>query len=445
MADFFQNGIITTLHDFGTADFSRMESRLCDMLKRRDIALILPIIPRDLRSSSFKRIVSELAQVPYISEVVLSLGQTDDFNDFVEARRRLKPLPQPHTVVWSSGPSIKTLFDELADNYLDVGPDGKGRGVWTATGYVLSNRKLWVIAVHDCDIRNYSRQMLARLCYPCAIRGMDFEFTKAYYMRVADKVYGRVTRLFFTPLLKALESTIPAHEFLAFLQSFRYPLSGEICMTRSLAQVMRMPGDWGLEIGTLSEVYRTCSLCRVCQVDIADTYEHKHQILLPDDPQAGLLKMAVDIAKVALRTLAAHGIVFPSHFFETLQASYLHRAQEAIDQYAADAIINGLPYERHSEWHAVESFSEAVRLGGQEFRQDPTNLPRIPAWNRVMSALPDLLDRLSAIVTEENHRADQALAAEERNVIALEAQNRRGERADFVRGKSTHSPLEQTL
>lgn len=419
MGDFFQNGIVTTLHDFGTMSVDRMEARLGDILKRRDIALILPITPRDLMSDAFNDIVAEIAQVPYISEVVLSLGQTNNFDDMVEARRRLKPLPQPHSVVWSSGPGIATLFSELADNYLDVGPDGKGRGVWTATGYVLSNRKLWVIAVHDCDITNYSRGMLARLCYPCAVRGMDFMFTKAYYMRVTDKLYGRVTRLFVTPLVRGLQSSLGPHDFLSFLNSFRYPLSGEICMTRSLAHVMRMPGDWGLEIGTLSEVFRCCSLTRVCQVDIADRYEHKHQKLTPEDTKSGLLKMSVDITKALLQTLASLGVVFPTHFFKTLQASYLHMAREAIDQYAADAIINGLPYDRHSEGQAVESFSEAIRVAAERFHEDPTDLPRIPAWNRVMAALPDFVERLSAVVAQENLKADQAIAAQDKAKVKM--------------------------
>ncbi len=410
MGDFFQNGVITTLHDFDTIDVERMERRLSDILKRRNIALILPIIPRDLMSPAFNNIIEELAKVSYISEVILSLGQTQDFNDMVEARKRLAPLPQPHSVVWSSGPGVARLFEELAENYLDVGPDGKGRGVWTATGYVLSNRKLWIIAVHDCDIRNYNRKMLARLCYPCSVRGMDFEFTKAYYTRVTDKMYGRVTRLFVTPLIRSLKATVGHHRFLEFLDSFRYPLSGEICITRGLAHVIRMPGNWGLEIGTLSEVARCCSFMRVCQVDIASVYEHKHQTLVPDDHKSGLLKMSVDIAQVLLQTLASQGVMFPSNFFKSLQSTYLYQAREAIDQYAADSIINGLPYDRHSEGQAVESFSEAIRLAGHNFQEAPTDLPRIPAWNRVMSALPDFLERLSAVVTEENRRADQAIA-----------------------------------
>lgn len=409
MGDFFQNGIITTLHDLGTDNLEKMESRLSNIFKRRDIALILPIIPRDLNSESFNNIIEELKQAPYISEVVLSLGQTQDIKDFVEARRKLRQLPQTHTVVWSSGPGVKKLYDLLAENYLNVGPDGKGRGVWTGLGYVLSNRKLWVIAVHDCDICNYSRRMLARLVYPVALRGMDFEFAKAYYMRVTDKIYGRVTRLFFTPMVRALQMMLGRNHFLDFLHSFRYPLSGEISMTRPLGHVLRIPGDWGLEIGTLSDVYRRVSLAHVCQVDIADTYEHKHQEM-GEDPQLGLVKMATDIAKVMMRTLAGQGIIFPSGFFLTLRASYVNMANEAVNQYAGDASLNNLPFDRHSEYQAVELFTEAITRAGERILEEPTDLPRIPSWNRVISALPDFFEQLADVVHAENDMAEKKLA-----------------------------------
>lgn len=39
---------------------------------------------------------------------------------------------------------------------------------------------------------------------------------------------------------------------------------------------------------------RNYSPRRVCQVDIATTHEHKHQILSPDDARKGLMKMAVE-------------------------------------------------------------------------------------------------------------------------------------------------------
>ena len=130
--------------------------------------------------------------------------------------------------------------------------------------------------------------------------------------------------------------------------------------------------------------------------------------------------MAVDIGKTVLRTLASLGVVFPAHFFDTLQAAYLQQANEAIDQYAADAILNGLPYERHEEGQAVENFTAAVRQAGQEFQQCPTDAGRLPAWNRVMSALPDFLDRLSTVVTDENRHADQTLLQRQRAILSVE-------------------------
>jgi len=65
----------------------------------------------------------------------------------------------------------------------------------------------------------------------------------------------------------------------------------------------------GLEIGVLSEVFRHLSWRRVCQVDLADRYDHKHQSLSSEDPSGGLNRMACDIAKHLLRTLAAADVV----------------------------------------------------------------------------------------------------------------------------------------
>jgi glucosyl-3-phosphoglycerate synthase len=71
-------------------------------------------------------------------------------------------------------------------------------------------------------------------------------------------------------------------------------------MKTNLARVNRTPGDWGLEVGVLAEVFRNRAVSRVCQVDVADTYEHKHQTLSEDDASKGLRRMASDIAKSIL-------------------------------------------------------------------------------------------------------------------------------------------------
>ena len=68
-----------------------------------------------------------------------------------------------------------------------------------------------------------------------------------------------MTRLCVTPLVRALEQTLGSLPLLEFLDSFRYPLAGEFSMKTTLARQLRIPSDWGLEIGTLAEVFRNGS------------------------------------------------------------------------------------------------------------------------------------------------------------------------------------------
>ena len=51
-------------------------------------------------------------------------------------------------------------------------------------------------------------------------------------------------------------------------------------------------------------------MARICQVDIADNYDHKHQDLSPNNPNKGLSKMAIDIIKAFIRKLAIEGQFF---------------------------------------------------------------------------------------------------------------------------------------
>jgi glucosyl-3-phosphoglycerate synthase len=223
---------------------------------------------------------------------------------------------------------------------------------------------------------------------------LDFEFCKAYYARVTNRMHGRVTRLFMTPLLRAISGMAPGTPLLHFLDSFRYCLAGEFAMKTNLARMNRIPGDWGLEIGVLSEVYRNCSAHRTCQVDLADNYDHKHQALSAEDPAKGLRRMAGDIAKTLFRTLAGEGVVFSAEHFRALEVRYQRTAEDMMVRYYADALLNGLQYDRHEEEQAVATFARSLRQAAAEFLEDPLGLPLIPNWNRVVAAVPHFLDSL---------------------------------------------------
>ncbi|PIV41740.1 MAG: glycosyl transferase, partial [Nitrospirae bacterium CG02_land_8_20_14_3_00_44_33] len=154
--------------------------------------------------------------------------------------------------------------------------------------------------------------------------------------------------------------------------------------------------------GVLAEVYRNSSLRRVCQVDIAENYEHKHQALSPEDETKGLHKMAVDICKSIFRTLASEGVVFSEGLFKTLVATYVRTAEDMLKRYEDDAAINSLFFDRHEESLAVETFTKGIKKASDIIMEDPLGVPLIASWDRVSSAIPDILIKIKEAVEEDN-------------------------------------------
>jgi glucosyl-3-phosphoglycerate synthase len=401
MSDFFQSGVITTLHQLGKPSLERLESELYGFSRIRKVALVLPALYSEFEGPAMPGIVQELAKVKYLNEIVLSLDKGTPA-DFQRVRKFMSPISTDVRIIHNDGKRVSEVYETFARNGFNIGERGKGRSVWLAYGYILARAQSEIIALHDCDIITYGRELLARLCYPVVNPNLDYVFCKGYYSRVSGKMHGRVTRLLVTPLVRAIQQLIGPHGFLTFLDSFRYPLAGEFCMITDLARVNRIPWDWGLEVGSLAEVYRNYSPRRICQVDIAANYDHKHQILSVDDASKGLMKMTVDICKSIFRTLASEGVVFSSGLFRSLLIAYLRQAEDTIMKYEADAAINGLKFDRHDEAMAVEAFTRAIGLATQTFMETPMAMPLIPNWNRVTSAIPDILEMLKAAVDEDN-------------------------------------------
>ena len=137
-----------------------------------------------------------------------------------------------------------------------------------------------------------------------------------------------------------------------------------------------------------------CDVARVCQVDLAETYEHKHQAISKDDPSTGLRRMTCEVAKSLLRTLAGEGLVFTKDQFRSLQVRYVRMAEDTIGRYYADAMLNGLEFDRNEEEAAVAAFAESLRQATQEFVEAPLGNQQIPNWNRVLAAIPEFLGLL---------------------------------------------------
>jgi glucosyl-3-phosphoglycerate synthase len=119
--------------------------------------------------------------------------------------------------------------------------------------------------------------------------------------------------------------------------------------------------------------------------------------------------MATDIAKSLFTTLAAEGLVFTADHFRSLEVRYVRMAQDTIARYYADAMLNGLKFDRHAEEMAVSVFARSLSAAAAEFIRDPRGLPLIPNWNRVLAAVPEFFELLrDSVEKEPRQRAAQS-------------------------------------
>ena len=404
MGDFSQNGIVSTLHDFGTKSTTEIEKDLLNFSKERKMELILPCLYSELEGSALPNIVDQISKTKYLNHVIIGLDKASE-SQAKKAWKFFKKINVPFTILWNDGPKLKKLDSELKKKNLAPNQMGKGRNVWYCIGMCIARDTARSVALHDCDIKTYDRRMLAKLFYPVVNPLFNFEFCKGYYPRIANnKMNGRVARLLVGPLLTALEKTIGQSDYLNFMKSFKYPLAGEFSFRRNVLPELRISSDWGIEVGILSEMQRSFSPNNICQVDLADTYDHKHQDLSIDDETKGLSKMSIDIIKTFIKKLATQGNSFSRETFRSLKATYYRSALDLIDIYRSDAEMNGLKFDSHKEEEAVELFAVNIMKAGEAFYINPMDTPFIPTWSRVKSAIPDFLVRLNEAVSEDNKK-----------------------------------------
>jgi len=401
MADFYQNGIITTLHNLKQRSVESMEYELQTFAAIRPMTLVLPSLYSELEGEALPNIVKHLSQVNYLNEIVIGLDQADQ-SQYQQALEFFKPLGSKFRLLWNDGPRLRAVDEQLRREGLAPTEAGKGRNVWYCLGYVLGAGNASVVGLHDCDIVTYDRGLLARLMYPIANPSFNYVFCKGFYARAANgKIHGRVSRLLVTPLIRALKKTLGHYDYLEYIDSFRYPLAGEFSFRTDVINDIRLPSDWGLEIGVLSELNRNYANNRLCQADISDSYDHKHQELSPENAQAGLAKMSIDISKALFRKLATNGVVFNSETFRSIKATYFRIALDFIETYYNDAKMNGLNLDIHAEEQAVEMFAKNIIHAGNDFLENPMEKPFMPSWNRVTSAMPYVLSDIQKAVAED--------------------------------------------
>ena len=231
---------------------------------------------------------------------------------------------------------------------------------------------------------------------PLLDESYGISYVKAFYSRLSletNQLQGRATRLFVGPLLASLEQLVGKGPFLQYLQSFRYPLAGEFAFTKDLAMNLRIPCDWGLEIGLLSEVYRNVRTSKIAQVDLG-LFDHKHKSI-GSSSKEGLQRMCTEILSSVLRGLMEHQAeTLTNTKLSTLEVLYKRVGEDRVKQFGLDSAINKIPYDRHEEELSVQKFAKLLRPATENFLQTPTT-QQLPSWSRVLSCEKRLQEDLA--------------------------------------------------
>ncbi|WP_247728309.1 glycosyl transferase family 2 [Halovivax limisalsi] len=350
---------IATLHDFDgrgpPVGTQRIDSA----------AVVVPITHREFASLAAERVFSTLESLAP-ARVIVPVRAPADRIEAIDAW--LSTFDLERTTLWCNAPGVETLLDDLG---LENG-FGKGRDVWLALGPAATAGE--TVVVHDADAENYDTDLVSRLLAPLS---MGYSFSKGYYARVEnDRLYGRLFRLFYAPLLRALTDRHRA-DVLAYLDAFRYALAGEFAMTASLARQLRAPRSWGLEVGTLGDAFDHAGFAGSAQVDLG-RHEHDHRAVAGD---TGLEGMSRAVAATLFHVLEDHGI-HPE--YDLLRGAYAERADELVSQYRADATFNGLDYDPERERGQVRRYADAIAEPGPD--------RRLPSWSTVALEPAEVVD-----------------------------------------------------
>ncbi|WP_435363179.1 glycosyl transferase family 2 [Haloarchaeobius sp. DYHT-AS-18] len=336
---------VATLHDL---------TNPCPDAPTDRTAVVVPMTEREYAGLAAEQVLSTLAEVDPASVIVPLRAPAERVPDFHEW---LGSFDLDIELLWCSADSVSDLLHEhgLENGF------GKGRDVWLALG--LAAERADFVVVHDADTKSYSEAHVPRLLSPL---DQGFDFSKGYYARVENnQLYGRLFRLFYTPLVRALDDAHD-HPFLDYLDAFRYALAGEFAMTADLARQVRAQRAFGLEVGVLADTYEHAGFEGTAQVDLG-RHEHDHRSV---SGPTGLSDMSTQVGRALFNALADHGI---EPDFDTLPERFEDAAGTLVRQYAADAKFNGLEFDAAGERDQVATYADAV--------VEPTVDTRLPAWD----------------------------------------------------------------
>ncbi len=363
------------------------------------LALVMPCLVTELDQPALAGMVSSWPRTPYLDTVVISLDRADaaGFERALDYFRALGGAP------WSCGTTptrSRASVREIERDGLGLGPRparGARCGWPSATSSPRSARRR--VAFHDADVVDYERSLLANLVYPILHPSLGVRLLQG----VLRALHGPPARPGHPPAGAAAAPGARRrrgrHPYLSYLAPSATRSPARSRSTPTCCGWLRIPGDWGLEVGLLFEVLRHRSARRICQVDVADRFEHKHQPLCPPStspgpaPHGGGHRQApaANSRRGRRRAAVRGGVQGPARRLPALRRGRRVRLVRGRDVQRPDA---STVTPRRRRW----TFSRALAEGCQQFHEDPLGTPPLPNWARVLSAFPEVGDRLVGAV-----------------------------------------------
>src|SRR5688572_33154555 len=99
MADFYQTGMVTTLHRLNPNGLGRIEGDLERFKGSMPIGLVLPALYSEFETPAMQGIVRELSRVRYLQRIVVALGRADR-PQYERAQQFFKDFEVPATILW---------------------------------------------------------------------------------------------------------------------------------------------------------------------------------------------------------------------------------------------------------------------------------------------------------------------------------------------------------
>jgi len=270
-------------------------------------------------------------------------------------------------------------------------PSGKGAGLWLSVPITAGD----ILCFVDSDILNFKKEFVTALCHPIVyswnLREAATKFVKAYYTRLTKTpdlapeeaiLGGRVCRLFATPLIQSITSSLGLY---APLRTIKYPLAGEFALSRDAVEELALSSAYSVEMYVLFQLFDLIGRASMAQVNLKVFYHIGQEFpkleSLARQVGACVLERIVEKRKKPLTDGENQQIL---HLYQENVNQMIKKSKELISKLKESGelgVSEKLVYSKEEDEKRFQCFLKVLEnILSEKVRQKITMLP---SWNQI--------------------------------------------------------------